>query len=762
MKKIFLLLLSFVYFMSYGQDANKRDLFFQWAKNSSKLGYLDQVFKTKQEVETDRINRDKFAKLKIYEVDKYSYQIKNGRVTDERALSEVYKYDFWGVLTFYDNVNDNFNGEYFYYKNDFLAQRQQFNKGGGFNEIDYTYSNGLLLSDKLFGGDLVSEYKYDEKKRLVSFKRSLKGLAKAKKQVYAGESFEYAYTYDDNDRLVKQKFENEFFTTITEFKYNSNNELEQEKTHHHYFSPVYNDNLEVYDVAYYEPASQYTIYKKYYYNKKNQIDSIVYDSNEKVDIPHSISYKRNIHGNVVNETVRNRWGNIIRFYKYEYGRNMTYSEMITEQVQELINEWQTKGRYESLNDYKIRVSEENRNKQAKLFMQEAINNLAKTIYKKIVPSQMEYDADNEIFKIALEGLGLIYVKVPRTEAEQFEKNQSSLFFQPQYTLSNDKISLLNCEIRNPLNNTVYSYDSKQEIAFNNLKLNLNFEDIKIDLTSQAQLEEKKVKENLQTVNLGQIDVDVNIPVNKQNNDKTFVVIIANENYQKEVPVKFAKNDGKIFKEYCVKTLGIPSQNIHITIDATFGNMKSEIKWISDVVKAYNGDAKVIFYYAGHGMPNEQTKSAYLLPVDGFSSDFETAIKLDELYKKITEYPSKSVTVFLDACFSGSQRDNGMLAEARGVKIRPKQDVLKGQTIVFSAASGDETAYPLKDKQHGLFTYYLLKKIQETNGVLTYGELFDYIKNNVNRQSIVVNQKSQTPQVNMSGEIMSTWESKTLK
>lgn len=44
----------------------------------------------------------------------------------------------------------------------------------------------------------------------------------------------------------------------------------------------------------------------------------------------------------------------------------------------------------------------------------------------------------------------------------------------------------------------------------------------------------------------------------------------------------------------------------------------------------------------------------------------------------------------------------------------------------------------------LFTYYLLKKLQETKGDVTLGELGDYIKTKVEQQSIVVNGKLQSP------------------
>lgn len=80
----------------------------------------------------------------------------------------------------------------------------------------------------------------------------------------------------------------------------------------------------------------------------------------------------------------------------------------------------------------------------------------------------------------------------------------------------------------------------------------------------------------------------------------------------------------------------------------------------------------------------------------------------------------------------------MLASARGVAIKVKQATPVGNIVVFSAAQGDETAYPYKEKEHGLFTYYLLKKLQETKGNVTLGELSDYIKTQVERQSIVIN------------------------
>jgi hypothetical protein len=261
---------------------------------------------------------------------------------------------------------------------------------------------------------------------------------------------------------------------------------------------------------------------------------------------------------------------------------------------------------------------------------------------------------------------------------------------------------------------------------------------------------------------GSDDVSKNIPVTGVKNSRTFAVIIVNENYQRESKVEFAKNDGETFKKYCVHTLGLPENNVHFMPDATLNNIRAEINWIGKIAEAFEGTASIIFYYAGHGVPDESSKSAYLLPVDGLGSDVTTGYKLDDLYQVLGKMPAKNITVFMDACFSGSQRSGEMLASARGIAINVTPGMPTGNMVVFSAAQGDETAFPYREQEHGMFTYFLLKKLQETKGDVTLGELGDYIRTNVRQQSIVINNKSQTPTVTPSATLGDKWKEMKLK
>lgn len=257
------------------------------------------------------------------------------------------------------------------------------------------------------------------------------------------------------------------------------------------------------------------------------------------------------------------------------------------------------------------------------------------------------------------------------------------------------------------------------------------------------------------------DVDENIPVADRANNNTFALIIANEHYTQVAAVPFALNDGKVFREYCMKTLGLGQKNIRYIPDATGNQIKAGVNWLASVTEAFD-NPQVIVYYAGHGIPDEATKSAYLLPVDGNGSDVTTGYKLDNLYATLGSMPASRITVFMDACFSGSKREQGMLAEARGVALKSKSGVPQGKMVVFSAAQGDETAYPNREQQHGLFTYYLLKKLQETKGDISLKALGDYITKQVSQQSLLLNSKKQTPCVIPSSVVGSEWQSWTLK
>lgn len=258
------------------------------------------------------------------------------------------------------------------------------------------------------------------------------------------------------------------------------------------------------------------------------------------------------------------------------------------------------------------------------------------------------------------------------------------------------------------------------------------------------------------------DVDKNIPQTEKINPHCYALIIGNYDYHSyqnglnsEQDVPFAAEDATMFKEYCEKTLGIEAKNISFLSNATAAKMNQEIDFITRLA-AHDPQAEIVFYYAGHGFPDELTKTSYLIPVDVNVTNLSSAIALYDLYQKLSATQAQKITVFLDACFSGGGRDMGLLA-SRGIKVTPQKDKLSGNIVVFSATTADQVALPYSDKKHGMFTYFLLKKLQESRGDCTYGELFDYLNSNVVESSLRVNRKDQAPEVNTSSQVQEAWK-----
>ena len=281
-------------------------------------------------------------------------------------------------------------------------------------------------------------------------------------------------------------------------------------------------------------------------------------------------------------------------------------------------------------------------------------------------------------------------------------------------------------------------------------------------SAQTIIPEQPVVKEQAIFHLKDNTIDMEIPITSTEQKNHFAVIIGNEQYMRVSSVPYANNDAKIFAEYCKKTLGLPAKNVKVYENATYGTMIGAVSDIQKIAKAFKGNISVIFYYAGHGIPDEATGDGYLLPIDADGLNIEVCYPLNKLYKQLGEMQARSVTCFMDACFSGAQRGNGMVVAARGVAIKAKSDHPTGNTVVFTAATDKQTAYPYEEKGHGLFTYYLLKKLRETKGDCTLGELGNYVCDEVAKQAVVTNGKEQTPVVLTSVGVSDNWKNLKLR
>lgn len=467
-----------------------------------------------------------------------------------------------------------------------------------------------------------------------------------------------------------------------------------------------------------------------------------------------------------------------------------------------MEQWQKKGEFESTTEWEKRVNEKTRKEMLEKFTAEwnkkskdavdAYNAaglkykneyeakreaLRKEFYVNLVKEEIKkykndvyslkspYDADNQTFLINTKNHGDILLKVPRSDAPGFKENWNTIVSKMDFAfLPASETSVGLSRIIFPYNGKEYSYDGKTQTAYKVTDPNyaftplevtgLNIQDVDVAaISAPSQTGKVLTQQNTAAVkkqNPILSDIDQDIPIGSVKRDKTFAFIIANENYTRTDPVTFALNDGETMQKYCEKTLGIPAKNITYVADASLNDMRYQLKHISDICSAFGDEASVLVYYAGHGVPEEGSSDAYLLPVDGYAENVNTGLSLKEVVKTLSGVSASNVTLLLDACFSGTGREGKALYASRGVAMKPKSVVPKGNLVIFSASQGVESALPYKDKKHGLFTYFLLKKLKESRGQVSLGNLVEYVTDNVKRTSVLEG-KMQTPTVNASIE-----------
>jgi hypothetical protein len=250
-----------------------------------------------------------------------------------------------------------------------------------------------------------------------------------------------------------------------------------------------------------------------------------------------------------------------------------------------------------------------------------------------------------------------------------------------------------------------------------------------------------------------VDIEKDIPSSAMRDKDAYGIIFGIENYKKVPGVSFARRDAEWAKVYFEKVLGIPSKRIYYKTNSDVSKAEFDVvfsaEWLKRRVKS--GKTNLYVYYAGHGAPELANQKAYLIPFDGHP-DYPGAsgLEVGQLYERLGAVEAKSVTVFLDACFSGANRENEMLlADARPVLLEVDK-AAAGKVTVFSAASGKEISSAWPEKKHGLFSYFLMKGMRGEADInddkqLTLKELNTYLEENVSETADMFDRK-QTPQL----------------
>ena len=240
-------------------------------------------------------------------------------------------------------------------------------------------------------------------------------------------------------------------------------------------------------------------------------------------------------------------------------------------------------------------------------------------------------------------------------------------------------------------------------------------------------------------------------VRVQQSRDAVAIIIGIENYRRVAKADFANADAKDFYTYASRALGIKPENIKLLVDdgADDIEMLSAFQnWLP--LKVNKGKTDVFVFYSGHGYPSQDGKSLYFLPfnVDKQYLD-RTSVKQKEIVAALQNAQAKSVTMFIDACYSGQTRNGEVLvAGIKPVSITTEERAYPPEFTVITASAADQFSSASQDLKHGIFSFYLMKAMEgdgdeNKDGRITSGELQRYLSDMVGRQAMGLNRTQNT-------------------
>jgi hypothetical protein len=242
-------------------------------------------------------------------------------------------------------------------------------------------------------------------------------------------------------------------------------------------------------------------------------------------------------------------------------------------------------------------------------------------------------------------------------------------------------------------------------------------------------------------------------VKTQPSKDAVAIIIGIQNYKRVPKAEFANNDAQAFYDYAIRALGVKPENIKLLLD----DQADEVEILSAFqnwlpVKVRKQKTDVYVYYSGHGLPSDDGNSLYILP-HGADKQFiaKTAINQQEVVAALQAAQPKSVTMFMDACYSGQIRTGeNLIASARPIAIKSNAQLFPAEFTVITASQSDQIASSSADFKHGIFSYYLMKGMEgdadeNKDNKITVGEMQSYLQDMVGRKAMSVNRK-QIPQL----------------
>jgi len=251
-----------------------------------------------------------------------------------------------------------------------------------------------------------------------------------------------------------------------------------------------------------------------------------------------------------------------------------------------------------------------------------------------------------------------------------------------------------------------------------------------------------------------------IQIKRQADRDAVAVIIGVSDYQNLPKAAHADDDARAFYDYAIRAFGVKPENIRLLVNQDAGEnaiYKTFKTWLPSRVRE---TTDVFVFYSGHGYTTSDGKGLYWFPHQADRDLIsKTAILVEELNIDILAAKPKSVTMFVDACYSGQDRSGEtLIASARPVVPKTENRLFPEKFTVITASQADQISSSSPDLKHGIFSYYLMKGMEgdadgNKDGKITLGEMQAYLVENVGRQAGAMSRKQEPQLIGDSGRVL---------
>ena len=240
------------------------------------------------------------------------------------------------------------------------------------------------------------------------------------------------------------------------------------------------------------------------------------------------------------------------------------------------------------------------------------------------------------------------------------------------------------------------------------------------------------------IEVGEIDIEKNIPIGKRNINNMAILLAIDEYDDIDfTESKYSGRDGDIFRIYMQNLFGMDDYQLYPSKQWQMeqGPLKNDFSKIFDPhqgiirnrVIASSKYSSVDFvdisiFYSGLGF--WFNNKPHLIPKDGKKIDPSSYINLEEILMNLSKLSVlqniNSITIYLDIKYTN-------YSDARQDYQYPE---LSKKICVLSSSSPSETSQEIDEMKHSIFSYFLLKGMKGDaigdDNVLEIGELAEYL------------------------------------